>query len=81
MRSYSLCYSVGPRELREANTHAAILRLCRSAGVLLGGRYWARTSDLFGVNEARYHCANRPGDLATGRHSNSYRRALRRWHY
>ena len=30
-----------------------------------GGRYWVRTSDLFGVNEARYHCANRPGD--TGR--------------
>ena len=25
-----------------------------------GGRYWVRTSDLFGVNEARYHCANRP---------------------
>ena len=24
------------------------------------GRYWVRTSDLFGVNEARYHCANRP---------------------
>ena len=22
-------------------------------------RYWVRTSDLFGVNEARYHCANR----------------------
>ncbi len=27
---------------------------------MLGGRYWVRTSDLFGVNEARYHCANRP---------------------
>src|SRR5262245_50138534 len=27
-----------------------------------GGRYWVRTSDLFGVNEARYHCANRPGE-------------------
>ena len=27
---------------------------------VLGGRYWVRTSDLFGVNEARYHCANRP---------------------
>ena len=27
---------------------------------LCGGRYWVRTSDLFGVNEARYHCANRP---------------------
>src|SRR4051794_17082587 len=25
-----------------------------------GGRYWVRTSALFGVNEARYHCANRP---------------------
>ncbi|CUR60405.1 hypothetical protein NOCA2760002 [metagenome] len=28
-----------------------------------GGRYWVRTSDLFGVNEARYHCANRPCGL------------------
>lgn len=27
---------------------------------MAGGRYWVRTSDLFGVNEARYHCANRP---------------------
>jgi hypothetical protein len=27
------------------------------------GRYWVRTSDLFGVNEARYHCANRPQTL------------------
>lgn len=26
-----------------------------------GGRYWVRTSDLFRVREARYHCANRPG--------------------
>ena len=24
------------------------------------GRYWFRTSDLFRVKEARYHCANRP---------------------
>jgi hypothetical protein len=29
-------------------------------GPICGGRYWVRTSDLFGVNEARYHCANRP---------------------
>ena len=29
----------------------------------LGGRYWVRTSDLFGVNEARYHCANRPNAI------------------
>ena len=37
--------------------------ICVSAGRGLfsaGGRYWVRTSDLFGVNEARYHCANRP---------------------
>jgi hypothetical protein len=27
------------------------------------GRYWVRTSDLFGVNEARYHCANRPASV------------------
>src|SRR6476619_672968 len=33
----------------------------RSFGGESGGRYWVRTSDLFGVNEARYHCANRPG--------------------
>jgi hypothetical protein len=31
-----------------------------------GGRYWVRTSDLFGVNEARYHCANRPGSHRAG---------------
>ena len=29
------------------------------------GRYWVRTSDLFRVKEARYHCANRPKMLAT----------------
>ena len=28
-------------------------------GVLLGARYWDRTSDLFRVREARYRCANR----------------------
>ena len=33
-----------------------------------GGRYWVRTSDLFGVNEARYHCANRPRAPRGGRH-------------
>lgn len=35
-----------------------------------GGRYWVRTSDLFGVNEARYHCANRPlrGKNLVGEH-------------
>ena len=27
---------------------------------IYGGRYWVRTSDLFRVREARYHCANRP---------------------
>src|SRR6476619_2424901 len=31
-----------------------------SGAARAGGRYWVRTSDLFGVNEARYHCANRP---------------------
>jgi hypothetical protein len=31
-----------------------------SRAVMLGGRYWVRTSDLFRVKEARYHCANRP---------------------
>ena len=38
-----------------------------------GGRYWVRTSDLFGVNEARYHCANRPVTCA-GKASASERR-------
>ncbi len=33
---------------------------------MLGGRYWVRTSDLFGVNEARYHCANRPEPACAG---------------
>ena len=28
-------------------------------GIFVCARYWVRTSDLFGVNEARYHCANR----------------------
>ena len=28
----------------------------------LRGRYWDRTSDLFRVREARYHCANRPNN-------------------
>ncbi len=54
---------------KEALERAPDLRLC-------GGRYWVRTSDLFGVNEARYHCANRPskrepstnGRRACGRH-------------
>ena len=36
-------------------------RLAGDRRGLKGGRYWVRTSDLFGVNEARYHCANRPG--------------------
>jgi hypothetical protein len=31
---------------------------CRLA--CFGGRCWVRTSDLLGVNEARFHCANRP---------------------
>lgn len=34
------------------------------SGVLLGGRYWDRTSDLFRVREARYRCANRPESSA-----------------
>lgn len=31
----------------------------------LGGPYWVRTSDLFRVKEARYHCANGP-EVGTG---------------
>ena len=43
--------------------------------LLIGGRYWVRTSDLFGVNEARYHCANRPG----ARHFSALARQGGRW--
>ena len=43
----------------QLTTEALPLR-CGRAWVVRGGRYWVRTSDLFGVNEARYHCANRP---------------------
>ena len=32
---------------------------------MIYGRYWFRTSDLFRVKEARYHCANRPDGLLT----------------
>src|SRR6478609_573977 len=43
---------------RLGNNRAALLGSAALGD--LGGRYWVRTSDLFGVNEARYHCANRP---------------------
>ena len=44
----------------------------------LGGRYWVRTSDLFRVKEARYHCANRPEREARWRRdSNPCRRLCR----
>ena len=32
----------------------------RGVGDEWNGRYWIRTSDLLGVNEARYRCAKRP---------------------
>ncbi len=38
--------------------------VCR--GLLRGGRYWDRTSDLFRVREARYRCANRPEECGAG---------------
>ncbi len=34
--------------------------VCAGQGLVVGGRYWDRTSDLFRVREARYRCANRP---------------------
>lgn len=40
----------------------------RGRQALFGGRTWVRTKDLFGVNEARYHCANRPGASKTLTH-------------
>src|SRR6478609_11774103 len=46
-------------ECRQRLNNRAALRGSAAPGDL-GGRYWVRTSDLFGVNEARYHCANRP---------------------
>ncbi len=33
---------------------------CATSATIQCGRYWTRTSDLFRVKEARYHCANRP---------------------
>src|SRR5690606_16160037 len=43
-------------------THKAGMRAKKEAVSwdFAGGRYWDRTSDLFGVNEARSRCANRP---------------------
>ncbi|SPD86554.1 protein of unknown function [Micropruina glycogenica] len=48
-----------------SSTHPECHHRCRHGPGkhLCGGRYWVRTSDLFGVNEARYHCANRPRGL------------------
>ena len=45
--------------------HGALLNSERKAGSdhsepAFGGRHWVRTSDLFRVREARYHCASRP---------------------
>jgi hypothetical protein len=55
--SYSVSYShAGGRSLAPSEP-------CSDLD-LNGGRYWVRTSDLFGVNEARYHCANRPSSDA-----------------
>lgn len=48
--------SVGQRVVKAPETTNAPA----SAGALLCGRYWDRTSDLFRVREARYRCANRP---------------------
>jgi hypothetical protein len=45
------------RSLHDVRSVSLKMPLTRSN---TGGRYWVRTSDLFGVNEARYHCANRP---------------------
>lgn len=50
-----------------ANGQKAILRRLNvplSRHFIKGGRYWVRTSDPFGVNEVRYHCANRPACAA-----------------
>ena len=52
-------------ELRSSNKLQSP-RLYEQARTTLGsiacGRWRFRTADLFGVNEARYHCANRPSE-------------------
>jgi|RhiMetStandDraft_4_1073278.scaffolds.fasta_scaffold07160_2 hypothetical protein len=50
----------GRRRGRKAKWPAPLIQ---RNGPFIGGRYWVRTSDLFGVNEARYHCANRPNAI------------------
>src|SRR3954453_254135 len=51
---------------RQRVTGGREARAGRPANRRKGGRYWVRTSALFGVNEARYHCANRPDDPGDG---------------
>ena len=53
------------KTLSQGSDNGRQSKMARPAAVsgtdhFVGGRYWVRTSDLFGVNEARYHCANRP---------------------
>ena len=61
---------MGPRAHRASRVHAQCTENGKGRsgwcappgrnGLRVRGRYWDRTSDLFGVNEARYPCANRP---------------------
>ena len=55
-----VCCLVGSAERGGSNQRIAIEAYAVVKDLFQGGRYWDRTSDLFGVNEARYRCANRP---------------------
>ena len=46
--------------MSEGKLKVVLARSMTVGGVSNDGRYWVRTSDLFRVKEARYHCANRP---------------------
>ena len=56
----SLAEGASPRRsLVRSWGHKKIPGLTIRGFLIICARYWVRTSDLFGVNEARYHCANR----------------------
>ena len=57
----SLAEGVSPRRslVRPPPGHKKIPGSNIRGFLIICARYWVRTSDLFGVNEARYHCANR----------------------
>src|SRR5690554_1712931 len=67
-RSTPACWPIRPSLVGGHDAHCAPCGNDEGPGFLRGlrlqcGRYWDRTSDLFRVREARYRCANRPGEL------------------